>query len=382
MTLVWEDGANETTIDCFMCSRLLPTHPVHGPPHRMNNTSFSEDFPLSQSAFLTNDKSSPEFDRKQGTKHSDQHLKEKLFYSNVSPKEQMLLHANSKVMSVALPQKQLHVWSNAPTRSTSSLARLPTRCACFVMVMCSCHHMPVGLHNIVMEHGVGTHRFCSTSCSALDLASFPLGCTSVLGLEFGIQFWFVDWITGEIAPLSCWLTGDGLASWNWVAKCLTPISRLVWPAFGLHWSVVAFWLWTFVANTKETRSVWEQACKMHDESIATLMNGDAVLAHVVGVQFHLCNWNKPQGQFVAHCKTQINKFNEMWPESRISDEQAVPMFQNVVSSTPDLANVLNLCCQSRNQQVNPSRFPLMNTSPFLPNTVSYTHLTLPTNREV
>jgi len=50
---------------------------------------------------------------------------------------------------------------------------------------------------------------------------------------------------------------------------------------------------------------------MHDESIATLMNGDAVLAHVVGVQFHLCNWNKPQGQFVAHCKTQINKFNEM-----------------------------------------------------------------------
>jgi len=58
---------------------------------------------------MTNDKSSPKFDRKQGTKHSEQCLKEKLSYSNVSPKEQMLLHANSKVMSVTLPQKQLHV---------------------------------------------------------------------------------------------------------------------------------------------------------------------------------------------------------------------------------------------------------------------------------
>jgi len=58
---------------------------------------------------LISDNSSPKFDRKQGVKCSEQHLRKKLSYSDVSPKEQMLLHANSKVMSVALPQKQLHV---------------------------------------------------------------------------------------------------------------------------------------------------------------------------------------------------------------------------------------------------------------------------------
>jgi len=54
-------------------------------------------------ALLTNDNSSPKFDRKQGTKCSEQHLKKKLSYSDVSPKEQMLLHANSKVVNIALP---------------------------------------------------------------------------------------------------------------------------------------------------------------------------------------------------------------------------------------------------------------------------------------
>jgi len=55
------------------------------------------------------------------------------------------------------------------------------------MVIYSCYHMPVGLYNIMIEHGVGTHRFHSTLCSALDLVSFPLGRTSVLGLEFGTR---------------------------------------------------------------------------------------------------------------------------------------------------------------------------------------------------
>ena len=84
----------------------------------------------------------------------------------------------------------------------TSLARLITRCACFVMVRYTCYHMPVRLYNIVREHGVGTHRFCSTLCSGLDLVSFPLGRTSILGPELGIRLWFVDWITGEIVPLS------------------------------------------------------------------------------------------------------------------------------------------------------------------------------------
>jgi len=51
--------------------------------------------------------------------------------------------------------------------------------------------MPVGIYNIVIEHGVGTHRFRSTLCSALDLVSFPLGRTSVLGLELGTRLPFV-----------------------------------------------------------------------------------------------------------------------------------------------------------------------------------------------
>jgi len=55
------------------------------------------------------------------------------------------------------------------------------------MVTYSCYYMPVGSHIIVIEHGVGTHHFRSTLCSALDLASFPLGRTSVLGLELGTR---------------------------------------------------------------------------------------------------------------------------------------------------------------------------------------------------
>ena len=55
------------------------------------------------------------------------------------------------------------------------------------MVTCSCYHMPVGSHNIVMEHAVGTQLVRSTQCSGFDLVSFPLGRTSVLGLELGMR---------------------------------------------------------------------------------------------------------------------------------------------------------------------------------------------------
>ena len=116
----------------------------------------------------------------------------------------MTWHANLKLVSDNLPCEMLHIWSNIPTRSTSSLARLLARCACFIMVTCSCHHMPVGSCNIVTEHRVRTQRFRSTLRSGLDLVSFPSGRTSALGLELGTRLWFVGWITGEIAlvPLS------------------------------------------------------------------------------------------------------------------------------------------------------------------------------------
>jgi len=59
------------------------------------------------------------FNRKQRTKCSEQCLKKKLSSSDVSPKEQMLLHANLKVMSFKLPHELLHVWSDVPTGSAS-----------------------------------------------------------------------------------------------------------------------------------------------------------------------------------------------------------------------------------------------------------------------
>jgi len=48
----------------------------------------------------------------------------------------------------------------------------------------------------------GNCRFRSTLCSAFDLASFPLGRTSVLGLELGTRLPFVVWTKDEITPLS------------------------------------------------------------------------------------------------------------------------------------------------------------------------------------
>jgi len=87
------------------------------------------------------------------------------------------------------------------------------------MVRCSYYHMPVWLHNIVMEHGVGTHRFHSKHVPDLDLASLSLGRTLDLGLELGLRPWFVAWITGEIVPLSK-SPRDGSDSVCWLKKIL------------------------------------------------------------------------------------------------------------------------------------------------------------------
>jgi len=134
-----------------------------------------------------NNNSSPETWPNKGRNIANNILIKKLSYSDVSPKEWMTWHANLKLVSDNLPCEMLHIWSNIPTRSTSSLARLLARCACFIMVTCSCHHMPAGSCNIVMEHRVGTQRFRSTLRSGLDLVSFPSGRTSALGLELGTR---------------------------------------------------------------------------------------------------------------------------------------------------------------------------------------------------
>jgi len=128
-----------------------------------------------------------------------------------------------------------------PIRSTSSLARLLTRCACFVMVRCFCYHMPVGLYAIVIEHGVGTHRFCSTLFSAFDIVSFPLGRTSVLGLELGTRLPFVVWITGEIVPLSSWVWLICLAFlvWHWFDHSDSGLTKQTF-RLSIYWTPAGF----------------------------------------------------------------------------------------------------------------------------------------------
>jgi len=182
--------------------------------------------------------------KQQGAKCSNNTLIKKLSYSNVSPLEQLLIHANLKVISLSSHRKYSMFDRMLPTRSTSSLARLLTRCACFVMVRCFCYHMPVGLHAIAIEHGVGTHRFRSTLCSALDFVSFPLGRTSVLGLEIGTRLPFVVWITGEIAPLS--MCGKEFVCQS--PQCFRDLDLSPWSSFNRTWCDVmctiefmAFW---------------------------------------------------------------------------------------------------------------------------------------------
>jgi len=60
---------------------------------------------------MTNDNSSPSNRQTKGRNTANNTLEKNLSYPNVSPKEWLLLHANLKVVSVSLPQKQLHVRS-------------------------------------------------------------------------------------------------------------------------------------------------------------------------------------------------------------------------------------------------------------------------------
>jgi len=52
------------------------------------------------------------------------------------------------------------------------------------------------------------------------------------------------------------------------------------------------------ASTKDARAIWEQACKAHGNSIAMLMNGDAILGWLASVQLHLAKWTRTQGEHV------------------------------------------------------------------------------------
>ena len=103
----------------------------------------------------------------------------------------------------------------------------------------------------------------------------------------------------------------------------------------------------FHSKDKDTRTIWEKICKTYDESIATSMNGDAIMAWLTSVKLDTCNSSQTYGEFVTFYQTQVLKFNKMRPDSHISEEQAVRMLQNVRANTPSLGNVLNLYRQTK-----------------------------------
>ena len=97
----------------------------------------------------------------------------------------MLSHANFESYSVQLPHENTPCLIECSNKIDISIGKIAHTVCMFRHGECTCYHMPVGLHNVVIEHGVGTHRFCSNLCSGFDLVSLSLGRTSVLDLELG-----------------------------------------------------------------------------------------------------------------------------------------------------------------------------------------------------
>jgi len=101
------------------------------------------------------------------------------------------------------------------------------------------------------------------------------------------------------------------------------------------------------ASAEDTRLIWEELCELHDHSIATSINADALVTCLADVKLHKANWSCGQGKFVNNCKIQKNKFKEIAPDSMISDPQAAGMLQNRGSKPPHWAPALNQHRQAR-----------------------------------
>jgi len=103
----------------------------------------------------------------------------------------------------------------------------------------------------------------------------------------------------------------------------------------------------FCSKTKDTALVWQKTCKTYDESISTSMNGDAILGWLTSSGLNNGRWNRTQGEHVTFCADKIDMVNEMCPDSKIDDMQAVHTSQNLIANVPNLVNVLNLCRQTK-----------------------------------
>jgi len=184
-----------------------------------------------------------QIDRKQGAKCYKDNTWNKVSCPDVSPTNQMQFCTNTKYASIT-PQQKLPCLLNIPTMSTSSLARLITWSACFVIVTCSCHHKSIGIHNIVTQHRVQFELNVSFPShvpdSILHLCpwdhsssrSRTRDTTRILGLNHGWNCTFVSWqqassiggewplggdlasavvesVTGSVTPsCACWSSAD------------------------------------------------------------------------------------------------------------------------------------------------------------------------------
>jgi len=74
---------------------------------------------------------------------------------------------------------------------------------------------------------------------------------------------------------------------------------------------------------QDTCVIWQKICKTCDESISTSTNGDAILGWLTGTRLNTSNWTWTQGEHITFYADKVDKFNEMCPDSRINDDQAV-----------------------------------------------------------
>jgi len=101
------------------------------------------------------------------------------------------------------------------------------------------------------------------------------------------------------------------------------------------------------SKTKDVALIWQLISETHDKSMSTSLNGDALLSWLTSSRLDDGKWNRTQGEHLTFCEDKINKFNEMCPDSKISDMQGVRVLQNSTANVPNLANVLILCRQTK-----------------------------------
>ena len=101
------------------------------------------------------------------------------------------------------------------------------------------------------------------------------------------------------------------------------------------------------SKTKDTALIWQLPCETCDKSMSTSLNGDAVLMWLTSSRLDDGKWNRTQGEHITFYEDRVNEFNDMCPDSKINDTQAVRMLQNSIANVPNLANVLILHRQTK-----------------------------------